>query len=71
MKFSYFPNDITKENIDWYYLGVRQGIWTFSWMKDGVSYVGSGIKTMKQAYEELHQEYCEKCDVLGHKPLTL
>lgn len=40
-------------------------------MKDGTSYVGSGIKTLNQAYEDLYQEYCEKCEALGHKPLTL
>lgn len=28
---------------DAYYAGYRHGLWQFAWMKDGVSYVGSGI----------------------------
>lgn len=71
MKLFYFPNNITKENIDWYYLGVRQGLWAFAWMRDGTSYVGSGLKTLKQAYEDLYHEYRDICTALDHKAMAL
>lgn len=33
-------------------MGVIDGLYVFAWMKDGVSYVGSGISTFKQALKE-------------------
>lgn len=71
MKNFWFPSEITKENIDWFYLGIRQGVWAKSWMKNGVSYSGTSGATLKDTYQDIYNEYLEKCNQLGHEPLTL
>lgn len=32
---------------------MEHALWCYAWMKDGVSYVGSGITTLNAAKEEL------------------
>ena len=39
-----------------YYEGLREGVWRFAWMKDGVYYVGTTGKTLKQALKEIDLE---------------
>lgn len=33
--------------------GMKHGVWLFAWWKDGVQYVGTSGKTLKEAYKEL------------------
>ena len=37
--------------------GVIDGIRMYSWMKDGVSYVGTTGTTLKKAIEEIEKQY--------------
>jgi hypothetical protein len=39
-----------------YYEGLSVGIWRYAWMKDGVYYVGTTGKTLKEANSELKHE---------------
>ena len=39
-----------------YYEGLREGVWRFAWMKDGVYYVGTTGKTLKQALADIETE---------------
>ena len=42
--------------IEGYKAGMRKGIWLFAWWKDGVQYVGTTGKTLKQALEEINSK---------------
>ena len=33
--------------------GIKEGIWMFAWWKDGVQYVGTCGKTLKEALDEV------------------
>ena len=46
----------TKEEIDAYYEGLREGVYIYAYMKDGTYYVGTTGKTLKSAYEEIEVE---------------
>ena len=46
----------TKEEIDAYYEGLREGVYMYAYMKDGTYYVGTTGKTLKSAYEEIEVE---------------
>lgn len=37
--------------------GMRQGIELYAWWKDGVQYVGCGIKTLRDALDNVAKEY--------------
>lgn len=39
--------------------GLIDGIRMYSWMRDGVTYVGTTGKTLKKALEEIEAEYDE------------
>lgn len=39
-----------------YFEGKRESLWDFAWWKCGTQYVGSGIKTLKEALEEINKE---------------
>lgn len=56
------------ENIHAYYKGVLQGIWCYSWMKDGVSYVGTTGRTLDSVKEEAKKEYLGLCKKWGITP---
>ena len=43
---------MTKE----YYDGIREGLYRYAWMKDGVYYVGSCGSTLKEAYTDVENE---------------
>jgi hypothetical protein len=43
-----------------YALGVLQGVWMFSYMKDGVSYVGSCGTKQKDVFEDIKREFKAK-----------
>jgi len=50
-----------------YYDGMRRGITLYAWWKDGVQYVGAGIRTLKKALEEVDKlEY--SYEHIGHEP---
>lgn len=38
-----------KEEIDAYWRGYLQALYDYAWWKDGVMYIGSGIRTYKEA----------------------
>lgn len=38
--------------------GLIDGVRRFAWWKDGIQYVGCGVKTLKEATEEIKKE-CE------------
>ena len=44
-----------------FYGGKREAVKEFAWWKDGVEYVGCGIKTLKQVMEEYDE--AEKKDI--------
>ena len=39
-----------------YFDGVKEGVWRFAWMKDGVYYVGTTGTTLKDALESIDKE---------------
>ena len=45
-----------REEIQTYYSGVAEGIHKYAYWKDGVQYVGTTGKTLKQALEDLKAE---------------
>lgn len=48
-----------REEIHLYYEGVKEGVWRFAWWKDGIQYVGTTGKTLKQALADIDEE-CRK-----------
>lgn len=44
------------ENVRAYYDGVKYGIYKYAWWKDGIQYVGTTGKTLKEAYAEVDIE---------------
>lgn len=46
----------TKEEINAYYDGLREGVYMYAYMKDGTYYVGTTGKTLKQAYADVEEE---------------
>lgn len=47
---------VTREEIDAFYDGLREGVYMYAYMKDGTYYVGTTGKTLKQAYNEIEVE---------------
>ena len=47
---------VTREEIDAFYEGLREGVYMYAYMKDGTYYVGTTGKTLKQAYNEIEVE---------------
>lgn len=45
-----------REEIHTYYDGVKEGIWKYAYYKDGVQYVGTTGKTLKEALAEVDEE---------------
>ena len=45
-----------REEIHTYYDGVKEGVWKYAWMKDGVYYVGTTGKTLKEAIADIDAE---------------
>jgi hypothetical protein len=45
-----------REEIHTYYDGVKEGIWKYAWWKDGVQYVGTSGKTLKEAIADVEAE---------------
>ena len=37
--------------------GFRDALYTYAWMKDGTSYVGSGMTTLKHAQENIEKSF--------------
>ena len=63
MKEYYMPEEkeLPKE-IRIFRAGVKFGLYTFAWWKDGIQYVGTCDKTLKQAYQEVDNgEYDDLC----------
>ena len=46
----------TKAEVNAYYDGMKEGMWRYAWYKDGVQYVGSGMRTLKEAYADADAE---------------
>ena len=39
-----------------YYRGLLEGLWRYAWMKDGVYYVGTTGRTLKEAQAQVELE---------------
>ena len=39
-----------------YYKGVKEGLWRYAWQRDGVYYVGTTGRTLKEAQAQIDQE---------------
>lgn len=48
---------MNKEQLEIYYDGIKHGISMYAWWKDGVQYVGTTGKTLKQANTEIHTQF--------------
>lgn len=46
----------SKQEIDAYYDGLREGVHMYAYMKDGTYYVGTTGRTLKQAYADIDEE---------------
>jgi predicted transcriptional regulator len=46
----------TKEEINAFYEGLREGVYMYAYMKDGTYYVGTTGKTLVKAYAEIEAE---------------
>ena len=46
----------TREEINAYYDGLKEGVYLYAYMKDGVYYVGTTGKTLKSAYADIEEE---------------
>jgi hypothetical protein len=47
-----------------YYKGVLEGLWRFAWMRDGVYYVGTTGRTLKEAQAQVDLEMQKAVDAL-------
>lgn len=47
---------IVKETKEWYKKGLIDGIRKYAWLRDGVQYVGTTGKTLKEAIEEIQND---------------
>lgn len=47
-----------------YYRGIRDGVWLYAWWKDGVEYVGTSGKTLKEAREKIDSQEQEELAAL-------
>lgn len=45
-----------KEKLNAFYDGVKEGIWKYAYYKDGVQYVGTTGKTLKEAWAEIDRK---------------
>ena len=46
----------SREEIEAYYDGLREGVHMYAYMKDGVYYVGTTGRTLKQAFADIEEE---------------
>ena len=46
----------SREEIEAYYDGLREGVHMYAYMKDGTYYVGTTGRTLKQAYADIEAE---------------
>lgn len=44
---------------DGYIEGYKHAVWLFAWWKDGVQYVGSGKRTLKEASEDAEDQWTD------------
>ena len=55
---------MTEKELKAYFTCVKDGIWQYAWMKDGVYYVGTTGKTLQDAYKDVEAELQEQLDKL-------
>jgi hypothetical protein len=55
----------SKQEIDAYYEGLREGVYRYAYMKDGTYYVGSTGRTLQQAYADIEEERCLALSRIG------
>ena len=46
----------SREEIEAYYDGLREGVHMYAYMKDGTYYVGTTGRTLKQAYADIEEK---------------
>lgn len=49
----------TDKELEAYFEGVISGIETYAWWQDGVQYVGTTGKTLREAIEEVRQRHLQ------------
>ena len=49
-----------------YYIGLREGVSMFAHWRDGVQYVGTTGKTLKQAIDQINAEESERMKKIDH-----
>lgn len=59
-----YEKTVRIENLKRHYSGVRAGVTMYAHWKDGVQYVGTTGKTLKDAIKELNREEEERLQVL-------
>ncbi len=55
------------DNLKYYYDGVKEGIRRYAWMRDGVYYVGTTGRTMREALAQVEEEHARDVEALGKK----
>ena len=48
-----------------YYMGLREGVQRFSWWRDGVQYIGTTGRTLKEAIADIDQEEQKTLNIYG------
>jgi hypothetical protein len=59
------PDDLNDALVQAYKKGYGDGLWAYAWMKDGESYVGSGILTYNEAVKKFNKEKINKETLLA------
>ena len=49
----YYPKDHDRKS---YFAGAREALELYAWWKDGTQYVGCGVKTLRQALEDVNKQ---------------
>lgn len=57
----------TPGEIDAYYQGVKDGLWRYAWIRDGVYYVGTTGRTLEEAYNQVDLERKQALEECGER----
>lgn len=58
----------TVANINAYYEGMKEGIRMYSWMKDGVTYVGTCGWTLKEELAKVDAQRADRLETIHRMP---
>lgn len=60
---------ISRNEIDAFYSGLREGVYMYAHMKNGTYYVGTTGRTLKEAYNDIEKERNRALEKHGYSPL--